>query len=58
MLRTTGRLVATDENGDTLHFSIATAPEKGTLDIADNGSFTYTPNADASGTDQFTFLVT
>ncbi len=51
-----GQLIATDENGDTLHFYIAKAPEKGIVLITDNGSFTYTPDVDASGADLFTFV--
>ncbi|TKB23224.1 tandem-95 repeat protein [Desulfopila sp. IMCC35006] len=53
-----GQLIATDANGDIVHFSITTAPAKGTLLLADNGAFTYTPNGDASGADLFTFLAT
>ena len=53
-----GRLAATDEDGDILQFYVAAAPQEGILDVADNGSFTYTPKDDAAGTDQFTFLVT
>ncbi len=53
-----GQLVATDENGDVVHFSIATAPEKGNLLLDDNGSFTYTPDTDALGADLFTFVAT
>ncbi len=39
-----------------MHFFLVTPPTQGTLDVADNGSFTYTPNADAFEADQFTFL--
>ena len=34
---------------------MVTAPAKGSLSIADNGTFTYTPSADATGNDSFTF---
>ncbi len=47
-------LTATDGDGDTLSFAIATPPAEGTLtgtppDVA------YTPNADFNGSDSFTF---
>jgi len=32
-------------------------PGKGTLDLDDDGSFTYTPNAGATGSDSFTYKV-
>ncbi len=53
----TGQLTATDPDGDTLAFALATPPARGTVAIAPAGSFTYTPAADANGTDTFTFTV-
>ncbi|WP_136807923.1 fibronectin type III domain-containing protein [Desulfosediminicola flagellatus] len=53
-----GQLVATDEDGDKVSFATVTAPEKGTLLLAGNGSFTYTPYNNTSGPDHFTFLAT
>ncbi len=50
-----GQLSASDEDGDPLSFFMVTAPAKGSLSIADNGTFTYTPRADATGNDSFTF---
>ncbi len=47
-------LSATDADGDTLVYSVVTAPTKGTLTgVAPN--LTYTPAANFSGTDTFTF---
>ena len=53
-----GQLVAIDKEGDIVHFAVVTVPEKGNLLLADNGSYTYTPDADTSGEDRFTFLAT
>ena len=50
-----GQLDASDANGDSISFFMVTTPAKGSLSIADNGSFTYTPTADATGNDGFTF---
>lgn len=51
-----GNLNATDvDAGDTLTFSIARAPRRGTLVAGINGAFTYTPRAGFVGTDSFTF---
>lgn len=47
-------LSATDLNGDPLTYSIVTAPSNGTLS-GSGASRTYTPNADYSGSDSFTF---
>ena len=49
--------LATDIDGDPLTFSLATAPANGTIDIAADGSFTYTPEADFNGTDTFSYTV-
>ena len=45
----------TDADGDTLSASLDTGPSKGTLVFSSDGSFTYTPNANVSGTDSFTY---
>ena len=47
---------ATDPNGDPLTFT-NTAPANGTVVAGANGTFTYTPKADWSGTDTFTVTV-
>jgi VCBS repeat-containing protein len=44
-----------DADGDALTAAVATGPTKGVLALAPNGSFTYTPNAGATGTDSFTY---
>ncbi len=45
----------TDVDGDTLTASIVTAPSHGSLVLNGNGSFTYTPAAEYSGPDSFTY---
>lgn len=49
--------LATDVDGDTLTFSLATQAANGTVVIQGNGSYTYTPNAHFNGNDSFTFSV-
>ena len=47
-----------DADGDALSASVAAGPANGTLSLAANGSFVYTPDADFSGSDGFTYAVT
>ncbi|MDR3685491.1 MAG: Ig-like domain-containing protein [Coriobacteriia bacterium] len=47
----------TDANGDKLTASVVTQPTNGTLTMAADGSFKYTPNAGFSGIDSFTYQV-
>ena len=53
-----GTLSATDPNGDTLTYTILTNGVRGSALITngETGAFTYTPNANESGTDTFTFM--
>src|SRR5207237_550603 len=52
-----GTLIATDVDGDALTYSLVTNGWKGTATItnAATGAFTYTPTANANGTDSITF---
>lgn len=50
-------LTATDEDGDTLIFSMGTAATLGSVDLMADGQFTYTPNSEVTGSDSFTFQV-
>jgi hypothetical protein len=54
-----GTVTASDVDGDTLTFAVATPPAKGTVTAynAANGSFTFTASASASGADSFTYSV-
>lgn len=58
--RTLGLLANdTDPNvSQPLSASVVTSPTKGVLSLNADGSFTYTPNAGASGTDTFTYRAT
>ena len=44
-----------DVEGDTLSAVLVTGPSKGTLTLNEDGSFTYTPNANVNGSDSFTY---
>ncbi|MDO6476780.1 Ig-like domain-containing protein [Alteromonas sp. 1_MG-2023] len=50
-------LTASDANGDTLVYSLDGSPANGSVEVADNGSFTFTPDAEFTGEDSFTFTV-
>jgi len=47
----------TDADGDTRTASVVTGPSNGTLSLDTDGSFAYTPAADFSGSDSFTYAV-
>ena len=53
----TGALTASDVDGQTLTYSIVALPRKGTVQITNSvtGTFRYTPNPNAKGSDSFTF---
>ncbi|MUT64597.1 S-layer homology domain-containing protein [Paenibacillus sp. NEAU-GSW1] len=52
-----GALSATDAENDALTYSIVDSPAKGSVVITNTatGAYTYTPNANATGNDTFTF---
>lgn len=54
----TGVLGVTDAENDQLTYSLTTAPKRGTVEIADDGTFTYTPNKNKVGKDSFAFTAT
>jgi hypothetical protein len=45
----------TDPDGDTLRAALAQAPSHGQLELQSDGSFTYTPESDFNGSDNFTY---
>jgi hypothetical protein len=47
--------VGSDVDGDSLSYILVSNASKGSVTIANTGTFTYTPNANQSGTDSFTF---
>ncbi|MCP4324646.1 MAG: tandem-95 repeat protein, partial [Alteromonadales bacterium] len=53
----TGTLTATDADNDALTFTSATQPTNGSVVVAGNGEWTYTPNNDYNGNDSFTVVV-
>jgi len=53
-----GVLVASDPDGDALTIQVGTAPTRGLITLSGGLGFTYTPNADANGTDSFLLVVT
>ncbi|XQF94414.1 Ig-like domain-containing protein (plasmid) [Pseudoalteromonas espejiana] len=50
-------LIATDADGDSLTYALTTEPTLGTVVVNSDGSFTYTPNKEATGSDSFMFGV-
>lgn len=53
----TGMLQAENPSGGPLTFSLVKAPKRGTVEISEDGTFTYTPNQNKVGKDSFTFTV-
>ena len=53
-----GRVTATDIDGDDLIFFLSSRPKNGRIDFKEDGSWTYLPNRDYFGTDSFGFFVT
>lgn len=53
-----GSVGATDANGDTLSYAVATGPAHGALALDEaTGAYTYTPDADYNGADSFEVTV-
>lgn len=50
----TGTVGAVDPEGDEITYSLSAAPVFGTVDIASDGTYTYTPGDGFAGTDTFT----
>ena len=57
-LPTTGRLKVTDPEGQAMTYTVTRQPKRGTVTIAEDGSFTYTPKKNKVGVDSFTFTAT
>ena len=53
-----GKLKASDPEGGALTFTIIRGPKRGEVNIAADGSFTYTPKKNKVGTDSFTYTAT
>lgn len=50
-----GNLTATDPEGGPVTFTLVKAPKRGTVELREDGSYTYTPNKNKVGKDSFTF---
>ena len=53
-----GTLAAVDGEGEAVTFAIVDAPQKGALELGENGAFVYTAQQNKAGTDRFTFTAT
>ncbi|MBD3668861.1 MAG: cadherin-like domain-containing protein [Kangiella sp.] len=52
-----GQLEGTDDDGDSLTFSVSEDVMYGVLTVNSDGSFSYTPDNGYTGSDQFSFVV-
>ncbi|MGQ5525154.1 retention module-containing protein, partial [Chitinimonas sp. PSY-7] len=52
-----GKVTATDVDGDRLTYSTGIGPTHGTVTVKSDGTWTYTPTNDYNGTDSFTVTV-
>lgn len=53
-----GTLSAVDPDGDLLKYALTRFPKKGTAEVNEDGSFTYTPFENKKGKDSFSFSAT
>lgn len=53
-----GVLTATDPDGECLTYTLTTEPVKGTVELREDGTFTYTPDENKRGKDYFGFKAT
>lgn len=53
-----GTLEVSDPEGDSLCYNLTAAPKRGTVEFADDGTYTYTPAKNKVGKDSFTYTVT
>ena len=54
-LENTGKLKVKDPEGEPMTFTVVRQPKRGTVTIAEDGSFTYTPKKNKVGIDSFTY---
>lgn len=57
-LPNTGLLKANDPEGKSLRYTVTRQPKRGTLTVAEDGSFVYTPKKNKVGVDSFTYTAT
>lgn len=53
-----GTLCASDADGDRLTYQLVKGPKRGSVELHDDGSFTYTPAENKVGKDSFVYQVT
>ena len=54
-LAVTGKLKVSDPESQAMSFTVTRQPKRGTLELKEDGSFTYTPKKNKVGVDSFTF---
>ena len=54
----TGNLKVSDPEGQALSFTVIRQPRRGTLELKEDGSFTYTPKKNKVGVDSFVYTAT
>ncbi len=54
----TGTLEVSDPEGEALRYSLTSAPRRGSVELSDDGTYTYTPAKNKVGRDSFTFTAT
>ena len=57
LLADNGNGTDSDADGDPLKTYLLTTPADGSVTVAEDGSFTYTPDSNFNGTDSFTYLL-
>ena len=57
-LENTGKLKVSDPEGQTMTFTVTRAPKRGTVEVREDGPFTYTPKKNKVGVDSFTYTAT
>ena len=57
-LPNTGKLKVSDPEGQAMTYSIVRQPKRGTLEVKEDGSFTYTPKKNKVGIDSFVYTAT
>lgn len=53
-----GKLCAQDAEGEALRYQLVKAPKRGTVELHEDGSFTYTPQKNKVGKDSFVYTAT
>lgn len=54
----TGKLKVTDPEGQSMTYTVTRQPKRGTLEIHEDGTFTYTPRKNKVGVDSFLYTAT